>query len=62
MSGVPVKDSKISNPVANTQGAPANNGTMKTGPQDSTTQLAGKKAKKTRSAAATLYPGMPLKE
>lgn len=57
-----VTDTKISNPVANTQGAPENKGAMKTGPQDSTAQLAGKKAKKARSAAAILYPGMPLKE
>lgn len=55
-----VTDSTVGNKVANTQGAPQNKGTMKTGPQDSTTNVAG--AKKKRSPAQILYPGMPLKE
>lgn len=60
MSGVPVKDTKVPNKTANTQGAPENKGDMKPGPQDSTTNLAGAKKKKT--AASTLYPNFPLKE
>lgn len=54
-----VTDTKVSNPVANTQGAQANKGEMKVGPQDSTTNLAGKKKK---TPAETLYPNFPLKE
>lgn len=60
MSGVPVKDTKVPNKTANTQGAPENKGTMKVGPQDSTTNLAG--AKKKKSPAESLYPNYPLKE
>lgn len=60
MSGVPVKDTKVPNKTAKTQGAPENKGDMKPGPQDSTTNLAG--AKKKRNPANVLYPGMPLKE
>lgn len=63
MSGVPVKDTKVPNKTANTQGAPPDKGSIpaKVGPQDSTSTLAGaKKPKKT--AASVMYPGLPLKE
>lgn len=53
-----VTDTKIDNPVANTQGAPQNKGALKVGPQDSTTNLTGKK----KTPAETLYPNFPLKE
>lgn len=53
-----VTDTKIDNPVANTQGAPQNKGELKVGPQDSTKNLVGKK----KTPAETLYPNFPLKE
>lgn len=50
----------VTNPVANIHGAPENKGVMKLGPQDSDTNLAGKKKK---SAAQVMYPNFfPLKE
>jgi hypothetical protein len=61
--------STVRGAVSNRHGAQPNKGTMKTGPQDSTTQLAGKK-KPRRSPAEILYPhggssplrGGPLKK